>query len=111
MKGTFPRPVSFNDSSFIVPPSSFRSIIRCSSADPVANELDLRVGQRRLPLRHAVTGDARAGDLAVEIRVGGVEGGDAQQRGHLDARLADGVDEALSVAEDHALLSAERVVA
>src|SRR5437763_920731 len=87
------------------------SVIRCSSADPIAHQLDLRVGQVRSALRHAVAGDAGAGDLAIEVRVGGIARRDELERRHLGARHVDDVGVPAVGGEDQSLLAAERIVA
>jgi len=85
--------------------------MRCSSPDPVPHELDLRVAQVRAALRHAVAGDAGAGDLPVEIRVGGIERRDAAEPRHLDARVVHGLAVALRGGEDLVRLPSDEVMA
>src|SRR5437773_10976005 len=80
-------------------------IIWRSSADPVPDQLRLRVGQIGSPLRHTIPRDAGAGDLPVQVRVGRIARRDALQRWHLDACDSDRVRvRAAAGAEDHAFL-------
>src|ERR1051325_335662 len=81
-------------------------VIRCPSADPVAHELCLRVVEVRAALRHAVAGDAGAGDLAVEIRIRRIARRDAEELRHLRAGDADGVGVGAAAGEDEVLLTA-----
>src|SRR5947209_1380531 len=85
--------------------------MRCSPPDPVPHELDLRVRQIWPALRHAVAGDAGAGDLPVEIRARGIERGDAAQRRHLDAWMVHGLVVALRSREHLIRLAADEVMA
>src|ERR1043165_8688110 len=66
-------------------------VIRSTPSNPIPHELRLRGGEVRAALRHAVAGDAGAGDLAVKIRVVRVTRRDAKELRHLDARDANGV--------------------
>src|SRR5712692_6208754 len=88
-----------------------RLVIWRSSADPIPDQLGLRIGEIRPALRHPIAGDAGAGDLAVEIRVRGISWGDSFERRQLVARHADGTGIGATGTQDHVLLVAERIVA
>src|SRR5258708_13882460 len=85
-------------------------IIWCSSPDPVADERDLGIGQRRLALRHAVACDAGTGDLAIEVRVGRIVRHDAQQGGVLRAGAVHDVRVGLTGAEHQLLLPSPTIL-
>src|SRR6266568_9209059 len=86
-------------------------IIRRSPPNPVPDQLRLRVGEIWPALRHAVAGDAGAGDLAVEVGVGRIARRDAEERRQLGAWNADGVRVRLAGRQNLPLLLAEGVVA
>src|SRR5579872_1679357 len=71
------------------PQTTSHLIIGCASSNPIANELDLRVGQVGTALRHPIAGDSGAGDFSIEIRIGEVARHDALQRRHFGARNVD----------------------
>src|SRR3954447_19001109 len=87
-----------------------RLIIRRTSADPIAHQFDLRVSEIGAALRHTVAGDSGAGDLAIEIRVGGIARRYALETRHLDTDHANGHGVRTAGREDHALLLSEGVM-
>src|SRR5687767_7259432 len=66
-----------------------RLIIRCSSSNPVPDQLSLRRTQERSALRHTIPADSYACDLAIEIGHVGHARLHAPERGHLHARPPD----------------------
>src|ERR1051325_7555132 len=92
-------------------PTANHLIIRCSSADPVPHQLDLRVAEERSALRHAVARGAGAGGVAGEIRIVGGAARDELDAGDLGARHVDDVAVGAAGSEDQPLLPAEGIVA
>src|SRR5687768_10724538 len=86
-------------------------VIRCSSADPVADEQNLRIVQIRTTLWHPLTVDARAHDLAVQVRVVRTSRLNAIECRILCCRPIHDVRISLTGDEDHSFLPAQRVMA
>src|SRR3954471_4477099 len=85
-------------------------IIWCSTADPVADEFDLRIIEVGAALRHAIAGDAGAGDLAIEVRARRIAGHHALHGADLRARRVHDLRVRASRREDELLLLTERVM-